>query len=489
MTLAKDRASSDAHVGGPEGPRSWDKASVSAALLGLLILCVLADALLSFEPLRQAARILLLAYVGLEWPRLPRNARVMVLVAVAMSAVVAATMAQPWPAFAQALDRGAFFATFFANQFFLRQAAQQSPLVHRCGSVFVNQRPGRRYLLLTIGGYLFGIILNLGVLSLLGVMIGKRNSLASAGGSEPVRAARERRMVSALLRGFAITPLASPLSIALAVMLTAMPSIDWQEVLPLGLATGALLLAGGWSFDRLTAPRHLRGVAPPVTPERNLRPLAEVAGLVLLVFGVAVAVELVGGIAMSRAILIAIPVVGLGWLALQKARAGTAGAMRLVGRQLRRRAVQIFPSYRTEISILAGAGFIGTLFSALLPPEALAAILAQNPTPAVLLPALAAVAVVVPSLLGVNPIVTVTILASALQTLPEPPMAPEVLAVSLMAGWSLSINCSPLTASAMLLGELVRKPAETVTLRWNGAFTAAMLVVVAGWLGAVAALT
>ncbi len=467
------------------GPGRGD---VSAALLGLMIVCFLGDALFSVEPLRLAARGLVLAYVVLEWPRLPRNARIMVGIAAAMTVAVATTAAGALPAMAQALDRGAFFATFFANQFFLRQAAQNSPLVHRCGSVFVNQRPGRRYLLLTVGGYLFGIILNLGVLSLLGVMIGKRNTLAAAGGSEAVRAARERRMVSALLRGFSITPLGSPLSIALAVMLTAMPGVRWQAILPLGLGIGVLVLATGWVHDRLTAPRRLAPLVPTVTPERDLRPLAGVAGLVLSVLALAIAIEQLHHVPMSRAILVAIPTVGLGWLAVQYRRAGPAGAARLVGRRLRGQARVVFPGYRSEIAILGSAGFIGTLFSSLLPPEAVAAAMAANPLPTALIPAAAVLLVIVPATVGINPIVTVTILASAMPALPDLPLPPELLAVALMTGWSLSINASPLTASAMLLAEIVNRPAGQVTLGWNGGFTLAAAVIACTALGLLASL-
>lgn len=41
----------------------------------------------------------------------------------------------------------------------------------RGGEAVVNQPPGRRYTVLTIGGALFGVLLNLGTISLLGTMI------------------------------------------------------------------------------------------------------------------------------------------------------------------------------------------------------------------------------------------------------------------------------------------------------------------------------
>lgn len=44
-------------------------------------------------------------------------------------------------------------------------------LIGRGGEAVVNQPPGRRYTVLTIGGALFGVLLNLGTISLLGTMI------------------------------------------------------------------------------------------------------------------------------------------------------------------------------------------------------------------------------------------------------------------------------------------------------------------------------
>jgi hypothetical protein len=455
---------------------------VSALVLLGMIACVLADALLALEPLRYGARVLLIAYLALEWGRMANNARAMVALAAAMVAAAASTLAEPGRAVATSLDTGAFFATFFANQFFLREAARTSPLVHRCSTFFVNQTPGRRYALLTVGGYLFGIILNLGVLSLLGIMIIKRNSLAAAGGSLVVREVRERRMVLALLRGFSVTTLASPLSISLAVMLTALPSLHWTSMLPLGMATGALVLALGWLYDRLRAPNHLAHLVPPIEPKRDVAALLGITGLVLLVFFLAVAVETVAAIPLSRAMLVSTPLVGLGWLAIQHRRYGPELAARLVGRRIVHKAAETFPNYRSEIAILSSAGFIGTLFSTLVPPELLGTVVAAPWLPAALLPPLAAAAVIGPALVGVNPIVTVTILASALRTAPGLPVATEALALALMSGWCLSINSSALTASAMLLGELVGKPAETIVLRWNGWFTVLAYVAVSAWL-------
>jgi len=456
-------------------------ARASALALLAVMALVLTDALLPMAPLRLAARCLLVAFVLLEWRRMALNAKVMVAIAGLGCAGLPLLVADPGPAVARSLDSGAFLATFFASQFFLKEAARGSPLVRRCSTFFVNQRPARRYALLTLGGYLFGIILNVGVLSLLGIMITRRNSLQAAGGSEELRLARERRMAMALLRGFSVTPLASPLSIALAVVTTALPELHWSTLLPLGILTGALVLGCGCLQDWIQAPRHLAPLVPPMESDRDIGALLGVSALVLGVFFLAAGIESAIGIPLSRAIVVSIPLVGLGWQVRQYADYGPLLAARLTGRRVVREAGRTFPNYRTEIAILGGAGVIGTLVAAAAPPELLGRLLGGLAAPpAVLAPALLLV-VALPAFVGINPIVTVTIVASVVHAMAAPPLAPQVVALALLSGWVLAVNCSALTASAMLLGDILKRPPGLLTVGWNGGFSLVLAVILAAW--------
>lgn len=442
--------------------------------MALLIVCVLTNVLWPQDALRVASWILLLGYLALEWPRLPLHSRILLALG---GLLVAPVMAGWWAgqsALAQGLDRGAFFATFFASLFFLAEAARTSSLIHRCGVFFVNQRPGRRYLLLTVGSYLIGMILNMGVITLLGTMVRRRNTLAQAGGIEAVRALREKRMMLAVLRGFAITPLASPLSLGYAVLLTAMPGLNWPKMLGLGALTSLAFLGVGWLVDRLTVRRQVAMLAPkvpPVVPERDLRPLLGLVAIVLCVLFLAIFIEEARGVRLSQAVLVSLPIIGGVWLTVQHARFGIARAPRLTARRLARRSRRALPAVRTEIAVLAGAAFIGTVVAAAVPPEALAHLLTTGWLPPLLLAPLASLIILALSMFGINPIVTLTILAPTLRSLPDLPVAPEVVALALMGGWSLAICGSPSTASSMLAADLIAKPSTTVAWRWNGSYT------------------
>ncbi len=51
----------------------------------------------------------------------------------------------------------------------------------------------------------------------------------------------------------------------------------------------------------------------------------------------------------------------------------------------------------------------------------------------------------------------------------------ELMALALMMGWSMAINSSALTASAMLLADIVGERKPGTLIRWNAGFAAVTL--------------
>ncbi|MFD2442057.1 hypothetical protein ACFSS8_21775 [Paracoccus kondratievae] len=97
------------------------------------------------------------------------------------------------------------------------------------------------------------------------------------------------------------------------------------------------------------------------------------------------------------------------------------------------------------------------------------------------MPAFFMLLVILPALVGMNPIMTVTILGAALAAAPATGLPTVVLALALISGWALAINTSPLTASSMVLADMVNRTPQEVTLRWNGRFALAAYVLLSGW--------
>ena len=140
--------------------------------------------------------------------------------------------------------------------------------MRRCGAHLVAQPPGRRYAALTGGGHLFGIILSYGSIELLGSMVTRANTLEAAGGSEPVRTLRARRMLMAIYRGFCVMNCWSPLNLMTAVVSTAVPEAPMRLLMPVALVVSIGMAALGWLEDRISGARRATGGgARPVSRE------------------------------------------------------------------------------------------------------------------------------------------------------------------------------------------------------------------------------
>lgn len=378
-----------------------------------------------------------------------------------------------------ASGRFAFFATFVVALSMLRLPAYRSRLVRRCGQSMLLQPPSRRYPILSLGSALFGIILNIGVLNLFAAMIEKSNTLSAAQGRAWVREARQRRMMLALLRGFSLAPLISPMGIGVAVVLSSLPQVTWPQLAPYILGAAALIFMAGWAVDYFTGP-HPPANKTYVTP--SLRPLAQFSvlliGIVALVFSIAWLLEL----RLPIAALLGAPTGALLWLAWQRRRLGFGGlpaAITAVHRQL----PWLLTPSANEIVVLGAAGYLGHVCVGLVDTQQLAPLLAVLDPLGTLNAVLAMLMVVGLAQIGVNPIVTVTLLVGLLPTLGIEGLTPELIGASLMVGWALALMSSPMTASMLILSRFTGVPATRIGYRWNGRFLVAAIPLLALWFG------
>ncbi len=379
----------------------------------------------------------------------------------------------------EASGRFAFFATFVVALSMLRLPAYRSRLVRRCGQSMLLQPPSRRYPILSLGSALFGIILNIGVLNLFAAMIEKSNTLSAAQGRAWVREARQRRMMLALLRGFSLAPLISPMGIGVAVVLSSLPQVTWPQLAPYILGAAGLIFMAGWAVDYFTGP-HPPANKTYVTP--SLRPLAQFSvlliGIVALVFSIAWLLEL----RLPIAALLGAPTGALLWLAWQRRRLGYGGlpaAITAVHRQL----PWLLSPSANEIVVLGAAGYLGHVCVGLVDTQQLAPLLAVLDPLGTLNAVLAMLMVVGLAQIGVNPIVTVTLLVGLLPTMGIEGLTPELIGASLMVGWALALMSSPMTASMLILSRFTGVPATRIGYRWNGRFLIAAIPLLALWFG------
>ncbi|MBN8898229.1 MAG: hypothetical protein J0H35_08605, partial [Rhodospirillales bacterium] len=241
------------------GSLSLGSLSLGASLYLFVWAAVLVDQFLHLPVAGDAAGLAMLAFLLLEFPRQRRYVQILFIGLCGIGLLGVAGAADPWALFLAAWRRGAGYGAFFLALSSLRDAAETSPLVRRCGRHLVAQPPGRRYAALTGGGHVFGIILSYGAIELLGAMVMRANTLAAAGGSAEVRTIRGRRMLMAIYRGFCVMNCWSPLNLMTAVVSTAVPAAPMRLLLPIAFVVSVGMTGLGWIEDRLTAPRRTGG--------------------------------------------------------------------------------------------------------------------------------------------------------------------------------------------------------------------------------------
>tara|TARA_R110002012_G_scaffold272741_1_gene458490 strand:+ start:14085 stop:15470 length:1386 start_codon:yes stop_codon:yes gene_type:complete len=379
----------------------------------------------------------------------------------------------------EASGRFAFFATFVVALSMLRLPAYRSRLVRRCGQSMLLQPPSRRYPILSLGSALFGIILNIGVLNLFAAMIEKSNTLSAAQGRVWVQEARQRRMMLALLRGFSLAPLISPMGIGVAVVLSSLTQVTWLGLAPYILGAAGLLFSAGWAIDYLTGP-HPPANNAKVPP--SLRPLAQFSVLLISIVALVFTIAWLLDLRLPIAALLGAPSAALIWLAWQRRRLGYGGlpaALMTLHRQL----PWLLTPSANEIVVLGAAGYLGHVCVGLVDTQQLAPLLSVLDPLGTLNAVFAMLMVVGLAQVGINPIVTVTLLVGLLPALAIEGLTPELIGASLMVGWALALMSSPMTASMLILSRFTGLPATRIGYRWNGRFLIAAIPLLALWFG------
>jgi len=153
----------------------------------------------------------------------------------------------------ESLERSAYLASFILLMALLREGAVGSRSVLEVGTFLTQQPASRRFLTLFGGGHFFAVLINLGALSLLAPIIQRGVRAAVPDGQEldDIGEVRERRQLSAALRGFSWFLVWAPTAVTQAVMPTLMSGIDIARLIATGLGMAAVMLLVSWAEDSL----------------------------------------------------------------------------------------------------------------------------------------------------------------------------------------------------------------------------------------------
>ncbi|MCG8383018.1 MAG: hypothetical protein MJA28_12550 [Gammaproteobacteria bacterium] len=444
-------------------------------LSGFALACVAIATLIDqlsggFPIVYHVANAAMLVYVALEIGPSPMMTKVMIAFAIVLAALLWPHMTSPWAVVEEGIAFGAFLSTFFVALGFVRAASDKSKRIKLSGRHLLTQPPSRRYLALTVGSNLFGLILSIGVLNLLGSMVKKSNTLASVGGSVQTLKTRERRSLMAIQRGFSMVPAWSPLSISVPIVLLAIPSLSWEQLVPAALAAVILLLLLGWLDDRIT----FRGrVAPPYQsdgPPLNWTVHLPFLLLIGAIFGSSVMMEKALDTRMVVGMMTCAPIAALIWMLMQSYPLGRKLGCAWMQKRLITQMTETFPRYRIEIIVMFSAGFYGVLIKETLPPTLIADAIAYFDISVSWLPLLVFLMIIVMANLTLHPMLSVIILSTAMPTPESLGISPISMGLAYLSGWGVGVSTSPYTICNLIVAQVASKTAHQVAYQWNGRY-------------------
>jgi len=190
----------------------------------------------------------------------------------------------------------------------------------------------------------------------------------------------------------------------------------------------------------------------------------------LWLFAIAALAMRLTGDSVVFGLMVACPVMLVGWVALQNG-VGHADGRRATRARLRVVLAEGLPRSAPVAVTLACSGFIGRAAAALVPAEALAETLRLDSMPDFLLLSAIPPAIAVFSLLGLSPIMMAVFFGSLFGGLDALPADATLIALSISCGWALSMTFSPFATVVLLIARVGAIPPLTQTWRWNLAFS------------------
>jgi hypothetical protein len=431
-----------------------------------------------YQPTAILAVIVLLLFTLVEWKDLELTAKVIAILAIGLTIVLLLLSQISFMQLGMLCGSVAFFTFFLIALGLLKEAALTSESVNLTGRALLQQKPVRRYALLTFTSHLLGILMSIGTINLLGTMI--HRSLHNNRNTIDVRinSARQRRMMLAVLRGFCSIPLWAPTSVTITLLVTTIPNLQWIDIIPYGLyLTLTLLLFGIW-LDHLQAPKHLQHLVPNIS--NNLSdlkvsyPIAIVVVMLAIVSGVLIFMTSLRPIA---AVLVSAPIVSAAWIFAQYRR--TQNKLNAIQLTVKRFTQDIFfklPLQRSEIVFFAGSVLIGRLLLTVLDLDWFAQQLAHLDLSTAMILILSSWIIFIAALLFINPMISVTLVAGALSQLPNIENMPVTLALVMMVTWAVVIGSSPTTTSVRISAKITEISPFHMGVKWNGLYSALVLV-------------
>ncbi|MTH64009.1 hypothetical protein [Paracoccus shanxieyensis] len=379
---------------------------------------------------------------ALQWRHLLPLARVLLGLGAAGAAGLLIT--GQWPALLAALAQGAGFAALMAVLGFLRHPVRKSRLIAQATQALLSVPPSRRYGATYAGTHLLALMFNVGIIAMI-------SDLTAGSRARPT-------LVMAAMRGAATVAMWSPLGLGFAIVSGALPAFQALPFLAVSAAFTALALAVTTVWPLLPRTLPQAGAVPAIASGA----MWQVVGLSAILLAAAVLLHLGLDIGFTVASIILLPLLSLGWMAVQGRLSETPTA--LAG----------LTGLRNEGTIFLSASIIGTVLSQLVGQTAFPALLTSGALP--MLPILLLTMAVIPLTAAayIPNSVFVVMVAQLLGPKPIGFEHPLALGLALSVSWTTAISVSPISAMCLMAGAACGVPSRVVAHRWNAPWAAAL---------------
>ena len=127
--------------------------------------------------------------------------------------------------------------------------------------------------------------------------------------------------------------------------------------------------------------------------------------------------------------------------------------------------------------MFAVSGFLGAVLTALIPREWLQAAFVHHPLPPGVLAALISISTAFLGFIGLTPMVTAGIVASALSSIEIPGFSKLALTLAIVGGWAGIIAASPMGSSLVMVSTMIGRSPWQVAVKWSGPLAVASLAI------------
>lgn len=394
------------------------------------------------------------------------------------------TQAQAMQWVEDGLSRAAFLASFILLMALLREGALTSPSVVKLGQFLTLQPPKRRFLAVFTGSHALSVMINLGSLSLLAPIIqrGVRAGRDPDAPLDEVGQIRERRQLTAALRGFSWFLVWAPTAVTQAVMPTLMSGIDALRLMLLGLLLALLMTVLSWTEDwlrwrkigqRIRAGGLLGDVQPQQFPARAAANFSLVcAGL----FVCSILAAQIWDVSIVTGVMLSAPIIVTVWVFVQQP---SSHRMRSTINRIDEIGISAMPGYVREVVFIACAGFIGTVGAQLVPVDDIAMAIGLQSMPGWIVLWTLSMSVWLLGQVGLSPITMAIFLASIIAQINNLPADVTHAALAIATGTAICTAGAPFSSGAVMLARATGYSSFTLTWRWNGTYTLCAMVVLA----------